>query len=86
MFMNVLDKIIRKNRGDYFMVDCIKECSCCECENLMVNQPIVFVHQCGLMEKRETLVGFKCLLYGQCSETVSGLRGSDLMDDIIYVK
>ena len=69
------------------MVDCIKSCkSCTECENLMYNEPITFVRNCGFSEKRETLVGFKCRQYGQYSETVEGLRDSDLFDDIIYVE
>lgn len=69
------------------MVDCIKDCDCCsECENLMINHPITFVEQKCFFEKRETLVGFKCLLYGQVSETVDGLRESDLLDDIIFIE
>ena len=69
------------------MVNCIKDCDCCtECENLMYNQPITFVKDCGLFVKSETLVGYKCLYYGQYSETVEGLRDSDLFDDVIYIK
>lgn len=69
------------------MVDCIKDCDCCtECENLMYNYPITFIETRGFYEKSETLVGFKCTYYGQVSETVDGLRDSDLMDDVIYIK
>ncbi len=69
------------------MVDCIKTCeSCTECENLIYNYPITFVHMTGFVEKRETLVGFKCGYYGQVSESVGGLRESDLMDDLIFIK
>ena len=68
------------------MVDCIKDCDCCtEYENLIYNYPITFVKSYGWTEKRETLVGYKCMCYGQVSETVDGLRDSDLMDDVIYI-
>ena len=69
------------------MVDCIKSCnSCSECENLIYNEPITFIKTYGLTEKRETLVGYKCLLYGQYSETVDGLRDSELFDEIIFIR
>jgi hypothetical protein len=51
----------------------------------MLNEPIVFIRQCGLNEKRETLVGVKCRRYGMYSETITGLKSSELFDDMVWL-
>ena len=67
-------------------MECIKNCKCNQCENLIVNHPITFVERRGLTEHRETLVGVKCLLYGQCADSVERLRTSDIYDDLIFIE
>lgn len=65
---------------------CEITCNCNECENLIINEPIVFVETRGLDEHRETLVGVKCGKYGQIAETPKKLKESDQLDSIIYIK
>ena len=66
-------------------MNCDKECSCNECEMLMINQPIIFIERRGLEEHRATLVGVKCMRYGVYSETIEGLKTSNQLDDFIYI-
>ncbi|MBR3208695.1 MAG: hypothetical protein IKF82_00345 [Bacilli bacterium] len=60
--------------------------NCDECEMCRFNWPITFIHQCGLDEKRETLVGFKCTRYGHCAETKEQLHKGGYIDDLIFIE
>lgn len=66
-------------------MNCDKQCECKQCENLEINYPITFVERRGLNEHRETLVGFHCTRYGQCSDQLKKLKTSDILDDIIFI-
>ena len=67
------------------VINCEKDCECKDCENLQYNWPITFVEQKGLEERRATLVGFKCTFYGQCSDSISKLKTSNQLDNIIFI-
>ena len=64
---------------------CIKKCRCENCEMLMTNEPIVFIEKTGLSEKREELVGVKCMNYGVYAETPEKLKNSQLLDNWIWI-
>ena len=64
---------------------CIKKCNCEDCEMLMRNETIVFIKKTGFYEKREELVGVKCMNYGVYAETPDKLKKSDLLDNWIWL-
>lgn len=66
-------------------MSCPKKCKCENCEMLMENEPITFIEP-GLWEKRETLVGFKCMYTGMYAETTSKLKKSTLSDSLIFIE
>ena len=64
---------------------CKVECTCDKCENLITNEPIVFIRQYGLDEFREFHEGVKCLKYGMYALSVDQLKTSNQLDDFIYI-
>ena len=67
-------------------MSCIKKCKCENCEMLMVNEPITFVEMKGFSEKRETLVGYKCMYTGMYAETIDKLKKSQLSNSLIFIE
>ena len=67
-------------------MSCKKKCKCTECEMLMINEPITFIKTYGIQEKRETLVGFKCMYTGMYAETIDKLKKSKINNSLIFLE
>ena len=65
-------------------MSCNFECSCNDCENLMLDEEIIIIKQYGLSEHREHYEAVKCRRYGTYATSLYELKTSKIVDDMIW--